>query len=58
MFVFVVDEDERVRRVDVVTVGEERDGQIEIKSGLQGGERCVVQPPDELAVGDLVKASE
>ena len=54
-FVFCVGEDDRVRRVDVVTIGSDRDGQTEIESGLNEDERCVVQPPEDLRDGDLVK---
>lgn len=56
--VFVVGDDNRIRRVEVVTLGADRDGQTELESGLSGRERCVVQPSAELKDGELVKISE
>lgn len=57
-FVFVCEKDNRVRRVDIVILGSDRDGQTEIKSGLSGSERCVLRPSEDLKDGDLVKISQ
>ena len=57
-FVFLMAEDDRVRRVQIVTMGEDRDGRIEVVSGLSGGERCVLQPASDMNDGDLVRVSE
>ena len=57
-YVFVLQKDNRIQRVDIVTLGEDRDGQTEIESGLTGNERCVLNPSNELKDGDLVKISQ
>lgn len=56
-FVWLVDEEERLRRVDV-TAGVENDGRTEILKGLSGAERVVARPAAELRSGQLVKVSE
>jgi multidrug efflux pump subunit AcrA (membrane-fusion protein) len=38
-----------------VTTGPEREGQVEVKQGLAGGENLVVRPPDTLRDGDAVR---
>ena len=54
--VWVVDDDERARSIQVET-GEENDNETEILSGLEGKERVIVRPPDEIRDGNLVKVS-
>src|SRR5262249_39401140 len=54
-FVWVADEKDRVRRVDVAT-GPIRDNRTEITRGLSGGERVVVAPPG-IRAGQRVKVS-
>lgn len=54
-FVWVADEQDRVRRVDVTT-GSERDRRTEITTGLNGSERVVIAPL-EIQSGQLVKFS-
>jgi RND family efflux transporter MFP subunit len=56
-FVWLVDEEERLRPVDV-TAGVENDGRTEILKGLSGGERVVARPAVELRRGQLVKVAE
>ena len=55
-FVWTVDNESRARRVDV-KIGEERDGRVEILKGLSGGEQVIVNPPETVAAGTLVKAT-
>ncbi|MBC7818249.1 MAG: efflux RND transporter periplasmic adaptor subunit [Planctomycetaceae bacterium] len=52
-FVWIADEQDRIRRQDVST-GSERDKRTEITQGLSGGERVVITPPG-LESGQLVK---
>jgi multidrug efflux pump subunit AcrA (membrane-fusion protein) len=52
-FVWIADENDRIRRQDVTT-GSERDKRTEITQGLSGGERVVIAPPG-LESGQLVK---
>lgn len=52
-FVWIADENDRLRRQDVTT-GSERDKRTEITAGLAGGERVVVTPSG-LESGQLVK---
>lgn len=52
-FVWIADEQDRIRRQDVKT-GSERDRRTEITEGLSGGERVVIAPPG-LESGQLVK---
>ncbi|MBC8113609.1 MAG: efflux RND transporter periplasmic adaptor subunit [Candidatus Saccharimonas sp.] len=52
-FVWTLDDKDRVSRLDVTT-GPERDGRTEISSGLSGGERVIIAPPDTKP-GQLVK---
>jgi len=54
--VFVLDRD--VVRLRPVEVGGETSGRTLIKSGLDNGERIVVQPPTTLADGDRVRIEE
>jgi multidrug efflux pump subunit AcrA (membrane-fusion protein) len=56
-FVWLVDEEERLRRTDV-SAGVDNDGRTEILKGLSGGERVVARPAAELRSGQLVKAGE
>lgn len=56
-FVWFVDDDERLRQIDV-EVGEAKNGQTEVRGGLSGGERVVMRPPPDLQSGQLVKVSE
>jgi RND family efflux transporter MFP subunit len=52
--VFVVGGDNRVQPRPVTT-GAEVQGQLTVRSGLQGGEAVVVRPPDSLRAGDAVR---
>lgn len=52
-FVWIADENDRLRRQDVTT-GSERDKRTEITTGLSGGERVVITPSG-LESGQLVK---
>ncbi len=54
--VWVVDGEKRARSIKV-EVGEEKDSETEIISGLEGKERVIVRPPEELRDGTLVKVS-
>ena len=54
--VWVVDGEKRARSIKV-EVGEEKDSETEIISGLEGKERVIVRPPEELSDGTLVKVS-
>ena len=54
--VWVVDEEKRARSIPV-EVGEQRDTETEILSGLEGKERVIVRPPEEIRDGMLVKVS-
>jgi RND family efflux transporter MFP subunit len=56
-YVWVVDDNERLKRVAVVTGGEQ-DGRTEISEGLSGGERVVLDPPADLRPDQLVKVSD
>ena len=38
-----------------VTTGPEREGQVEVKQGLAGGENLVARPPDDMRDGDAVR---
>ena len=49
--------DERVERV-AVSVGAERDGQIDVLSGINAGEIVVAKPVDGLAEGAPVKTGK
>jgi RND family efflux transporter MFP subunit len=55
--IWVVDEDERVRRLDI-KIGGANDGRTEVLSGLEGGECVVVSPPEDLRDRQLVKVGE
>jgi multidrug efflux pump subunit AcrA (membrane-fusion protein) len=55
--VWLLDEENRARRIEV-TVGAERDGRVEILSGLSGGERVILDPPAEIAEGMLLRVSD
>ena len=52
-FVWIADEQDRIRRQDVKT-GSERDKRTEITAGLSGGERVIIATPG-LESGQLVK---
>ncbi len=52
-FVWVLDERERIRRIEIKT-GTERDKSTEVTDGLSGGERVVIVQPG-LQAGQLVK---
>lgn len=54
-FVWIADQQDRIRRQDVTT-GSERDKRTEITKGLSGGERVVITPAG-LESGQLVKIS-
>ena len=53
-FVWVLKDDSRAVRA-VVTVAGERDGRIEVLTGLAGGERVILNPPAEIYEGMLVR---
>jgi hypothetical protein len=42
-------------RERAVTAGPEREGQVEVKQGLAGGESLVARPPDDMRDGDAVR---
>jgi RND family efflux transporter MFP subunit len=42
-------------RERAVTAGPEREGQVEVKQGLAGGESLVARPPEDLRDGDAVR---
>lgn len=52
--VWQVGENLRVHRV-AITIGEDRDGRIEILEGLSGGERVIINPSPEIYEEQLVK---
>jgi HlyD family secretion protein len=52
--VFVLGGDGKVQRRPVTTRGESQ-GQLIVRSGLSGGERVVVRPPEALRGGDAVR---
>jgi hypothetical protein len=52
--VFVVGGDNKVQPQPVAT-GAEVQGQLTVRSGLQGGEAVVVRPPESLKAGDVVR---
>jgi multidrug efflux pump subunit AcrA (membrane-fusion protein) len=54
--VFVVEE--KVARSRMVKLGETRDGMREVLSGLQSGDRIVVDPPSELRDGAPVEVTQ
>jgi RND family efflux transporter MFP subunit len=56
-FVWVVDDQDQAHRTSV-SVGAPRVQQIEIATGLSGGERVIVNPPDDLQDGQPVKIAE
>jgi RND family efflux transporter MFP subunit len=56
-FVWVLEQD-RVRKAAVTAAGEPNDGLVAVKGELLGGERVIIDPPAELAVGDQVKTAE
>ena len=49
--------DDRVERI-AVSVGVERNGQIDVLSGISAGEVVVAQPVDGLAEGAPIKVKE
>ena len=52
--VWVVDDEKRARSI-MVEVGEQKESETEIVNGLDGKERVIVRPPEELKDGMLVK---
>ena len=56
-FVWLLNEQNRAERI-TVTVAGERDGRMEITSGLTGGERVILDPPSEIADGTLLRESQ
>jgi len=54
--VWTVDTEKRARSIKV-EVGEKKDSETEILGGLQGKERVIVRPPDEIQDGSLVKVT-
>ena len=54
--VWTVDSEKRARSIQV-EIGEEKDNETEILKGLQGKERLIVRPPDEIREGMLVTVS-
>lgn len=56
-YVWLVDDKDRLQKV-TVEVGAEQDERAEIISGLSGGERVVLNPPDGLRSGQLAKIAE
>jgi multidrug efflux pump subunit AcrA (membrane-fusion protein) len=55
--VWVVGEDNTVRAREVATRGESQ-GQAVVRSGLSGGERIVLHPPDTLRDGASVRSKK
>ncbi|WP_425616559.1 efflux RND transporter periplasmic adaptor subunit [Anatilimnocola sp. NA78] len=55
--VWTLDDRSRARLVEI-TVGGDKDGRTEILSGLAGGERVIVRPPEGLQDGSVVKLRE
>lgn len=55
--VWTLDDRSRARLV-AITVGGDKDGRTEILSGLAGGERVIVRPPEGLQDGSAVKLRE
>ncbi len=51
--VWVVDKEKRARSIQV-EVGEKKENETEILSGLDGKERVIVRPPDDIREGGLV----
>lgn len=54
--VWVVDKERRARSIKV-EVGEEKENEVEILSGLEGKERVIVRPPEDIREGALVKVT-
>jgi RND family efflux transporter MFP subunit len=54
--VWVVDKEKRARSIKV-EVGEEKENEVEILSGLEGKERVIVRPPVDIRDGVLVKVT-
>jgi HlyD family secretion protein len=55
--VFVISLENRLKALSVET-GEEKDGWIEILSGIHGGEKTVLNPTSHLKDGQLIKVGE
>jgi HlyD family secretion protein len=53
-FVWLLKDDNRAARVEV-TIGSQVDGRAEVTSGLSGGERVILNPPETIKVGMLLK---
>jgi RND family efflux transporter MFP subunit len=56
-FVWQLDDENRARRVNI-KAGAEHDAKTEILEGLGGGERVIVNPPETIAAGTLVKVRD
>lgn len=56
-YVWIIGDEDRVQRLDIVA-GDTHDNRTEIKEGLTGGERVVLDPPDELRDGHRVKLAD
>jgi RND family efflux transporter MFP subunit len=54
--VFVVD-DEMTARMRLVSISQPFDGRVEIRSGLEAGERIVLEPPSHLRDGAVVRTA-
>ncbi len=54
--VWIVDDEKRAQSIEV-EIGEEKDSETEIISGLEGKERVIVRPPDGLKDGTLVRVT-
>ena len=54
--VWTVDSEKRARSIEV-QIGEQKDSETEILSGLEGKERVIVRPPEEIDDGSLVTVS-
>ncbi len=55
--VWILDDENRAQRVDIESAGA-KDGRSEITSGLRGGERVILNPPENLTEGMLLKVAQ
>ena len=55
--VWLLNEDNRAEQVAVST-GKQHNGRTEIMSGLSGGERVILNPPEEIRIGTLLRVRE
>lgn len=56
--IYVVDDEDLVRRRQVVTKNARRAGLVEVTEGLEGMERCIAAPAPGLAEGERVSVAE